>query len=138
MEHQQQQNTLLVKRHDESVKNVKMELRALRSQIATLVSSLQAVESKVGDTNQDMYERSIWCYATSQHEISVSENDDSITIEPGERVLLVWPCTEDPETGDLWVTLRRVHDNGAVTETPVPFFTKQPGISYFTSFSLTV
>jgi len=55
-------------------------------------------------------------------------------IQKGERVMLIYPYQE--ETSKIWVKVRRIYDNGSVTDVWVCFFDKVSNVATFTDFLL--
>ena len=126
LEHQQQQNTLVIQRLQDANHNHGIESRALHQQIAQLLQKLQKLRTDQEAIHQDLHEHAVWMFATA---LAESKEGD---VEESERVILAQPFLNVADKS-MDITVRRVHANGAVTEHVVPFLVD--GKMQFSDFS---
>ncbi len=91
-------------------------------QQVSMQEELKQLRARVNQLEQSSYPK--WFYATPIQTEPLYVTKDSVSAEvvtPQERVLLLYPLEED-QGGKVWVTVRRLFDNGTIEDYKATFY----------------
>jgi len=134
-----QKNTLLVNRFEEQQRNDKVRLINFQQVVDRLQQESKSLHEKLAEISLDVQrlsevpksgplplESRKWFFGTPIHEqfLYKAPRLDSVTTEfisEKEQVLLLYPLITD-EDDNVWITARRLFDNGTVEDYFTPFY----------------